>query len=153
MPHLFSKPYKGQLHLVLRLRSIFILTNLEVTNFISLLVRCNHIKSIMKIVLLKIFCGKIFQIPFRELFLRNNCDFILEAFNGNDIPKISSFSIDFNLLSWKLFKISRIKLLSSTGWVRSTLNFQVDFLGFCGGTTWRLAGQLERDWLTHLREN
>lgn len=40
--------------------------------------------------------------PFRELFLRNNRDFVLEAFNVNNIPKISSFSIDFNLLPEKL---------------------------------------------------
>ena len=36
--------------------------------------------------------------PFRELFLRNNHDFILEVFNVNNIPKIPSFSIHFNLL-------------------------------------------------------
>ena len=41
--------------------------------------------------------------PFRELFLRNDYDFILEAFNVNNIPKISSFSIHFNLLPQKLF--------------------------------------------------
>ena len=56
----------------------------------------------MKIVLFKVFLGKLLQRPFRELFLRNDYDFILEVFNVNDIPKISSLSIHFNLLPQKL---------------------------------------------------
>ena len=59
----------------------------------------------MKIVLFKVFLGKLLQMPFRELFLRNDYDFILEVFNVNDIPKISSLSTHFNLLPQKLFKI------------------------------------------------
>ena len=55
-------------------------------------------KPITKIVLFKLFLGKVFQIPFRELFLRNNCAFVLEVFNVNDFPKISNLSIHFNLL-------------------------------------------------------
>ena len=65
----------------------------------------NHTKPIMKIVLFKVFLGKLLQMPFRELFLRNDYDFILEVFNVNNIPKISSLSIHFNLLPQKLFKI------------------------------------------------
>ena len=65
----------------------------------------NHTKPIMKIVLFKVFLGKLLQMPFRELFLRNDYDFILEVFNVNDIPKISSLSTHFNLLPQKLFKI------------------------------------------------
>ena len=72
---------------------------------ISLLVRGNHTKPITKIVLFKVFLGKLLQIPFREVFLRNDYDFILEVFYVNDIPKISSLSIHFNLLPQKLFKI------------------------------------------------
>ena len=37
--------------------------------------------------------AKVLQISFTELFLRNDYDFILEAFNVNDIPKDSSLSI------------------------------------------------------------
>lgn len=80
--------------------------------FISLTVRYNHIKSTMKTVLLKISLGTILQIAFGELFLRKN-HFILEAFNVN-IPKISSFSIDFNFLLTKKcskFPESKIHLL------------------------------------------
>lgn len=98
---------------MLRFKSTLILTNLEVIKFISLIVRYNHIKSTMKTVLPKIFLGKILQIAFGELFLRKN-HFILEAFNMNNIPKISSFSIDFNF-NKKMFKISRIKNPSSVG--------------------------------------
>ena len=65
----------------------------------------NHTEPIMKIVLFKVFLGKLLQRPFRELFLRNDYDFILEVFNVNDIPKISSLSIHFNLLPQKLFRI------------------------------------------------
>ena len=45
-----------------------------------------------------LFLAKVLQISFRELFLKNNYDFILEAFNVNDIPKISSLAIHFNFL-------------------------------------------------------
>ena len=120
---MIKKPYKGWLHLVLRLRFTFILTNLEVTKLVGLLVTYNHMKPIKKIVLFKVILGKILQIP----FLWNDHDFILDACSVNDIPK---FSIHFNLFLQKLLKISRIKNSSSTGWVRSKLNFQVDFLGF-----------------------
>lgn len=60
-----AKVYKAQLHLVFRFRAIFILTDLEITKFISLLVRCNHTKPITKIILLKVFLGKVFQIPLK----------------------------------------------------------------------------------------
>lgn len=90
-----QSPIRGSFTM-LRFKFTLILTNLEVIKFISLIVRYNHIKSTMKTVL-KIFLGKILQIAFGELFLRKN-HFILEAFNMNNIPKISSFSIDFNFL-------------------------------------------------------
>ena len=45
-----------------------------------------------------LFLAKVLQISFRELFLKNDYDFILEAFNVNDIPKISSLAIHFNFL-------------------------------------------------------
>jgi hypothetical protein len=94
---------EGETKLVLRFRSIFILTNLEITKFISLLVRCNYMKLITKIILLKVFLSKVFQIPFRELFFRNNCDFVFEALNVNSISRITGFSINFILLPKKLF--------------------------------------------------
>ena len=45
-----------------------------------------------------LFLAKVLQISFRELFLKNDYDFILEAFNVNDIPKTSSLAIHFNFL-------------------------------------------------------
>lgn len=72
----------------------------------------------------------------------------------NNIPKISSFSIDFNF-NKKMFKISRIKNPSSVGWVGSKLNLQADFSGFLSfcGIILKTGRELERDWMIDLTEN
>ena len=95
--------------LLLRLRSVFILTNLEVTRFISVLVRCNPWSQPPKLFFLRYFLVRYFKYLLENCFSETTYDFILEAFSVNDIPKISSFSIHFNLFPQKLFKISRIK--------------------------------------------
>lgn len=36
--------------------------------------------------------------PFRKLLLRCHCDFVLQTFNVNSVPQVSSFPVDLNLL-------------------------------------------------------
>ena len=66
-------------------------------------------KPIMQIILLQIFFGEIFQIPFGERHLRHYSNPALTSFDcNNSSTKILSFSIHFDSLLKKLLKIGSI---------------------------------------------
>lgn len=48
-------------------------------------------KKVTVIVLLGVFLGKVFQVPFGELLLRENNDYFREVFSVNNIPQVSGF--------------------------------------------------------------
>lgn len=48
-------------------------------------------KKVTVIVLLGVFLGKVFQVPFGEPLLRENNDYFREVFSVNNIPQVLGF--------------------------------------------------------------
>ena len=116
--------------LLLRLRSIFILTNLEVTRFISVLVRCNPWSQPPKLFFLRYFLVRYFKYLLENCFSETTMILFLKRSMWTTFPRFPVFPFTLTFSRRNCSKFPESKIPSSTGWVRSKLNFQVDFLGF-----------------------
>jgi hypothetical protein len=91
------------------LRPLLILVNLEVTQLVTLFAVGDNTQPVSEAVLLQIFFGEIFQIPFGERHLRSDSDLALALFDGhNSSAKIASFPIHLDSLLEALLKIGSI---------------------------------------------
>lgn len=143
MLHFFSKQksYKRMALSFLIVRLSFILTNLEVTKFISLLLRCNHMKPVTKIVLLRYFLVKYYKYLLENCFWENNCDFILEK-DSMWVTFPRSLVFPFTLTFYRnhsKFPESKVLSFDSVEWV------QIKFPGWLSWALVFLQYHL-RDW-------
>ena len=88
---------------------LFILVNLEVTQLIALFAVGDNTQPVSEIVLLQIFFGEIFQIPFGERHLGSDSDLALAPFDGhNPSAEIPSFAVHLDSLLEELLEISSV---------------------------------------------
>ena len=88
---------------------LFILVSLEVTQLVTLFAVGDNTQPVSEVVLLQIFFGEIFQIPFGERHLRSDSDLALALLNGhNSSSEIASFPVHLDSLLGELLKIGSI---------------------------------------------
>lgn len=89
--------------LIVRVVLFEVLADVEVAQFVRVLIRRNYSHPISQVLLLEELFGQILQIALRELLCRLHRDLRLVARNSNHIAKVSSLVVDLDTLVEKLF--------------------------------------------------
>lgn len=95
--------------LILVLLLLLVLVDLEVAQLIALLAVGDDTQPVSEVVLLQIFFGEIFQIPFGERHLGSDSDLALASLDGhNPSAKVTSFPVHLDPLLQELLKIGSV---------------------------------------------
>ena len=85
--------------------SCFVLLNVEVFDFVGLLILGNHVKKFSKAVLLEIFLGKILKVPLWERHSAVYANLCSVVSNFNLISEFSCFTINFDSLAQVFWEV------------------------------------------------
>lgn len=158
-PHLFSRPAPAAdtqtaaalccSSLLVCLRLLVVLTDLEVTQLVRLLVRRHHSQPVTEVVLLQVLLSQILQIPFGELLLRRDVDLVLHAADLDDVTEVPRLPVDLYPLFEEGFKVGRVQdpVLHRVGQVQGELpsSSLLGLLADCRPLLFDLSGKNSRN--------